>query len=302
MTAGTNIEGRPRDGIEPAIVVRVPIDGPPVGRLPVLEHECTIAGLRVVAQPPGRMELACEAECLALNFVPGAMYGEVVRVGGTDYAASPMPEDSLAWYPLGADLRLVCENPDWELLVEIDPARLDRLAGEALETRPPTAEFVPWTHDPLAGAPAKLLIEHLRRPAIDPLYAEGLALAVVGRGLWLAGGGLREPAPSRRVDRRLARAIEYAEAHLAERLSVAELAAVATMSASHFARSFRAATGEPVWGYVQRRRAERAHELLTRTRCPLSRVAEACGYADAGHLARAFRTRYGRSPGEVRAG
>ena len=104
----------------------------------------------------------------------------------------------------------------------------------------------------------------------------------------------------RGTDRRIGRAIDYLEAHLGEALSVAELASVATMSASHFARSFRSATGEAVWAYVQRRRAERACEMVSRTSLPLSRIAEACGFADAGHLGRACRRRYGRAPGEVR--
>ena len=90
-------------------------------------------------------------------------------------------------------------------------------------------------------------------------------------------------------DARLARAIDYVETHLSEPLTVGEIASVAAMSPSHFARSFRAATGEAVWAFVVRRRTERAREMLARTDLPQAVVAHRCGFSDAGHLRRALR-------------
>ena len=262
----------------------------PVTRTPVSEHECTLAGIRAIALPPGDVELNVVTERITLNVIPQPIPHEITRVGGTDYSNQPVVAESLAWLPASVDLKLRCRNPDWETLIEIEPAKLDLLAGEMLDGHPPTGEFVPWTHDPLVTAPSELLTEHLRQPAIDPLYVEGLSLAVIARGLNLATGGLRLPF-TRGYDRRIRRAIDHIEANIAKTLSVAEIASVAAMSPSHFARSFKSATGEAVWAFVVRRRTERAREMLSRTDLPQAIVARRCGFADAPHMRRALRRR-----------
>ena len=273
-----------------ALAPCVPLNGPSVACMPQMEHECALTGVRAIAHPPGRTELYLEASVIGLNFVPDSVQMDRLSIGGTDYSNRQIPSDGLAWYPVGADIRLAGENPSWELLVEIDPARLGVLAGEELDGRRPTNEFAPWAHDPLASASARLLIGHLRQPVIDPLFVEGLTLAVIARGLHLATGGMRPPS-TRGYDRRIRRAIDHIEANIARTLSVAEIAAVAAMSPSHFARSFKSATGEAVWAFVVRRRTERAREMLARTELPQAVVAHRCGFSDASHLRRALRRR-----------
>ena len=104
----------------------------------------------------------------------------------------------------------------------------------------------------------------------------------------------------RSTDPRLTRAVDYIESHLGEPLSIAELAAVATMSPSHFARSFKAGHGEAVWAFVQRRRCERAAEMLRRTTLSIAYVAQACGFSTQSHLTRAIRQRFGTTPAAIR--
>ena len=282
-----------------ALAPCVPLNGPSVACMPQMEHECALTGVRAIAHPPGRTELYLEASVIGLNFVPDSVQMDRLSIGGTDYSNRQIPSDGLAWYPVGADIRLAGENPSWELLVEIDPTRLGVLAGEELDGRRSTNEFVLWAHDPLASASARLLIGHLRQPVIDPLFVEGLTLAVIARGLHLATGGLRPPS-TRGYDRRIRRAIDYIEANIARTLSVAEIASVAAMSPSHFARSFRAAVGESVAAHVRRRRFERARDLVERTDRPLGVIAHQCGYADASHMTRVFRRLMERVPSEIR--
>lgn len=105
-----------------------------------------------------------------------------------------------------------------------------------------------------------------------------------------------------REDLRIRRAIDYLDSHLGEALTVAELATVATMSASHFARSFKATTGQSVWSYVQRRRCEKAHELLTTTALPIVQVADVCGFANQSHLNRSIKQAFGVTPAVLRLG
>ncbi len=103
------------------------------------------------------------------------------------------------------------------------------------------------------------------------------------------------PAP-RLSDARLARAVDYAETHIAAQLSVGELAAAAAMSPSAFSRAFKAATGETPWHYIRRRRLERAGEMLHRTDASLFDIAVRCGFADASHLARCWKAAHGTTP------
>ena len=102
------------------------------------------------------------------------------------------------------------------------------------------------------------------------------------------------------LDPRIAQAIDHIEAHLGEALSVAEVAAAACLSSSQFARSFKAATGAPVWAFVQRRRCERARHMLLNTRLPVVEIAFRCGFSSQSHLTRAFRARFRTTPGHVR--
>ncbi|MBM2578134.1 helix-turn-helix transcriptional regulator [Jannaschia sp. Os4] len=105
----------------------------------------------------------------------------------------------------------------------------------------------------------------------------------------------------RAIDPRIARAVQHLEAHLAEPFAVADLAAVANLSPSHFARRFKAETGEPTWSYVQRRRCERARALLPDTTLPIAEIAHRCGFSHHAHLTRNFRNRYGLTPSMLRA-
>lgn len=277
--------------------VRVPLDGLPAPRTPPLPHECTVAGLRVGALPPGPVELALTPERQTLN-VSGVMRLDVLRVGGEDRRGE-VEAGSLAWQPPGADMLLRCENPHWEPIVEVDPARLDALAHEALGARRPTEEFVFWTPDPLVAGPSSLLVEHLRAGPVDPLFVEGLAVALVARGLRVAAGPLGEVS-TRGTDRRVARAIEHAEAHLDRPLGLAELADVAGMSPWHFLRCFRAATGRTPAAWVRARRVARARRLLAGP-MPLAEIAFASGFASQSHMGQVFREEMGVTPGAYRA-
>nr|WP_281494044.1 AraC family transcriptional regulator [Jannaschia sp. S6380] len=119
-------------------------------------------------------------------------------------------------------------------------------------------------------------------------------------GEFIAACGHGLPAASALDDIRLARAVDYAETHIAAPLTMGELARAAAMSASAFSRAFKASTGETPWAYIRRRRLQCAGERLARTDDTLAQIAEACGFADASHLARCWRQAHGRTPREAR--
>ena len=104
-------------------------------------------------------------------------------------------------------------------------------------------------------------------------------------------------------EKRVNRVIDYVRAHLAEELSLAQLARLAAFSPFHFHRVFRAITGETLFAFIQRVRIERAAVAL-RDHPDESVLAVALdhGFTSAAAFARAFRAHFGMSATEWRAG
>lgn len=98
-------------------------------------------------------------------------------------------------------------------------------------------------------------------------------------------------------DLRVNRVTDHVRAHLRDPLGQADLARVAHFSEYHFARVFRAVTGESVVQFVQRARLERAAYLMqARPDRALGDIAAEVGFASASDFSRVFRQRYGLAP------
>lgn len=110
----------------------------------------------------------------------------------------------------------------------------------------------------------------------------------------LLGGHERLPAYKLRL------ACDYIEAHLDQPVRVAAIADDLGISAAHFARAFRNATGEPPHRYLQRRRAERARSLLANGGQTLADIAIESGFANQAHLTSVFSQLFGVTPGTYR--
>jgi len=89
---------------------------------------------------------------------------------------------------------------------------------------------------------------------------------------------------------------DYLDAHLAENISLADLAARCGLSQPHFCRSFKAATGSPPHEFQLRLRVERAKRLLDVSDLSVGEVAAQVGYDDPSYFARLFRKQIGVTP------
>jgi AraC-like DNA-binding protein len=102
-------------------------------------------------------------------------------------------------------------------------------------------------------------------------------------------------------NRRLLRARDTIDRSYATPLDVAALARVAHVSPAHFARQFRDGFGETPHRYLQRRRIERAMELLRDTDRPVTEVCFDVGFASLGTFSCTFSAVVGESPSGYRA-
>jgi AraC family transcriptional regulator len=96
--------------------------------------------------------------------------------------------------------------------------------------------------------------------------------------------------------RRLQRAIDFIHAHLADNLSLAEIAAVEYLSPYYFLRLFKQIYGISPHQYIIQQRVRRAAELLEHTRMTVQEVALAVGFHNHSHLIRHFKRLTGRTP------
>jgi len=92
----------------------------------------------------------------------------------------------------------------------------------------------------------------------------------------------------------------YLSFHLAEPLSVADMARRAHLSPSRFAAVFRQQFGASPHDYLLRLRIDHARELLERTDTPIHQIADYCGFADIHHFSKAFKKIVGIPPGSYR--
>ena len=92
---------------------------------------------------------------------------------------------------------------------------------------------------------------------------------------------------------------DFIEEHLADSLSLDDLANACDLSPSYFARRFKLSTGMPPHQYLIQKRVERAKRLL-RGPLPIVEVALDCGFSHQEHLTNVFRRFTGQTPAAYR--
>jgi transcriptional regulator GlxA family with amidase domain len=96
------------------------------------------------------------------------------------------------------------------------------------------------------------------------------------------------------------RARDKMDRAFAQPLDVPALARLAHVSPAHFSREFRATFGEPPHRYLQRRRVERAMELLRETDRSVTEICFDVGFSSLGTFSRTFGAIVGEPPSNYR--
>lgn len=190
--------------------------------------------------------------------------------------------------PAGATTRWTLSQPATSLLLRLAPSLAASLAP-AIHIRDPQIERIGWL----------MQAEAHEGHASGRLFADGLASALAARLLALQGAAAATPAHALPAWR-LRRVVEYIEANLDADLSLAELAAVAGFSPSHFKPLFRRAVGMPAHRFVLQRRVERARAAILASSRSLVEIALETGFSHPSHMARWMRRLLAVTPSQLR--
>jgi len=99
---------------------------------------------------------------------------------------------------------------------------------------------------------------------------------------------------------RIQTVLGYAREHLAQTLSVEQLADVARLSPRQFSRAFRAETGQSPAKAIENLRLEAARQMLERGRLTLDQIALETGFSDRRRMREAFLRAFGQPPQVIR--
>lgn len=110
----------------------------------------------------------------------------------------------------------------------------------------------------------------------------------------------RPPAKKVRDEQRMKNMLAHIRAHLADTLTIRDIAAAASVSESECIRCFRSMTGTTPIRYAIQLRLQNAAESLIKTEDKIAEIGAACGFQEMGYFARAFREQYGVTPSVYR--
>ncbi len=159
---------------------------------------------------------------------------------------------------------------------------------------------------PRSGLNDPLLVRGLyaAASATEPIPQQEALLCVAERLTAMSGAPPRHSLLPFKAGLSLARerrVRDFVEANLARKLALSELAAEAGLSLYHFARQFRVTFGMSPHAFIVQRRVERAIGMLHDPRHSVDAVAEALGFAQRSHMAKAVRQLTGLPPERLRS-
>jgi AraC family transcriptional regulator len=218
----------------------------------------------------------------------------------------PPPAGAIILVPAGTPGQVRWNGGFEWLHVYLEPRLVERVAAEAFGLDPVRLTAPPLDVldlPPLRATMAAVGAELESGGAGGPLAAESLANVLA---VHLIRRLTAPSEPGRGRDGALPRGrlravVEYIEEHLDVSPSLEQMAAVARLSAYHFARQFKAATGLPPHQYVIARRVERAKGLLQPgDDISLAEVALRAGFSDQSQFCQHFKRLVGVTPGQFR--
>jgi len=135
---------------------------------------------------------------------------------------------------------------------------------------------------------------------LSRILEKAVLTEIIGRFLAEAGAGIRMK-PGRDVDvERLGRIERFIEANLPEAVTLEQIAKHVHLHPNYLVRYFNKHFGTSPLKYLNRKRMNKARELIRSTSLTVKEVGERTGFPDTNHFAKAFRRDTGFSPTEYR--
>lgn len=226
--------------------------------------------------------------------VQGSWHGEVVHQDGLFLRPDYHERYDLRWHAHSA-------HPIQTLVIQLHQDVVFRVINEVAERDPAHVTFIERVgfHDPLVLQLGLALHQELAQPTpMGALYAHTVAQMLTVHLLrrYTSGGAKIWEPPRGLTQAQVQRVTDVVHANIAHALTLPVLAQHVDLSAYHFARMFRQATGESPHQFVLRQRIERAQQLLKDTNMSLAHVAEATGFATQSHFTHVFKRHLGCTP------
>jgi AraC family transcriptional regulator len=227
------------------------------------------------------------------------------QVGGESLATSRWTPGHIVLLPAGATSEWCIRAPGASFIhLHVSPTRLLTLAESEPSLKARTRLLTAVNReDSVLTALAESIVREIRlQQAGSAILIESLfqSLCIQLLRAYCEDARIASRRPYVIAPFRLRRAQDFIEEHLEQHIGLEQIAAAAGLSAFHFTRCFKEATGLAPYRYVLLRRVERAKDLLENTSQTLAQIALACGFATQQHLTEIFRAHTGVPPGRYR--
>ena len=239
------------------------------------------------------------SHCVSMHLGPPV--GITTRCNGAVSRRLQIPGD-VKIIPAGFSRIWEVEAPTTKLSLNLSPTLVQSAAAD-MGMKPDCVAIVPQLHvrDAHIEHIAWAIKAELETSApLGRLYADCLALALAAHLLRRYGQAAQPSRPAGLPRRRLQRVLDHIGEHLADDLTLAELATIANVSPSHFKVLFKKSLGVPVHEYVIRTRVDYAIDLLLHDDAALSEIALRAGFANQSHMALHMRRLTGKTPSALR--
>jgi AraC family transcriptional regulator of arabinose operon len=168
---------------------------------------------------------------------------------------------------------------------------------QGLRSRFPQLERMVFTDTMQVTAQRALVLKHASS-STQSAYRDALIQTLFCE--YLSRSTVLNPDSPRGVHPAVERAYAYMTSHMAEPMTLSELASNAGLTAAHLTRLFRQASQMTPMRYLWRLRLRRAAEFLQETGLTVAEVSARCGFSNPQHFAKRFKATYRMTPGQYR--